>query len=137
VIVISGHASVSDAVQAMKTGAIEFLEKPYVISTLRESVTKALQIRRVASQEDGARSTATSLLRALEPQELSVAESTATGDTDKLIAARLDVSTRTVQLRRASAIKKLQVSTKADLIRLVHSASAAERMRNSRIVQRS
>jgi two-component system response regulator FixJ len=53
VIVISGHASGSDAVQAMKTGAIEFLEKPYVISTLRESVTKALQIRRFASQEDG------------------------------------------------------------------------------------
>lgn len=119
VILISGQGSIGEAVAAMKMGAIEFLEKPNCIRVLRDRVKNALECSRRNHARIAGRTAATTSLRSLSADELNVMEATAAGAQDKSIASRLDVSTRTVQLRRASAMKKLAIRTKADMIKLV------------------
>jgi FixJ family two-component response regulator len=122
VIIISGRGSIAEAVSAMKMGAVEFLEKPDCIFTLRERVQKALDCNRLSRHRGAEQSAAIAALRSLSSDELNVLEATASGAQDKAIAVRFDASVRTVQLRRARAMKKLGLRTKADLIRMVHVA---------------
>lgn len=114
-IVISGEADLADAVQAMKSGAIDFLEKPYSVVALRENIHKAL----AKARENLRVSALRARFETLTQDERQIAELTAAGQTDKQIAAKLQISTRTVQLRRASAMKKLEVTSKPELIQLI------------------
>jgi FixJ family two-component response regulator len=120
-IVISGHATLRQAVDAMKCGAIDFLEKPYAIPVMRESILRALAKSRAERQQANACLNVRARFDALTSDERQVAEFTIVGETDKRIATRLDVSTRTVQLRRARALKKMQASSKSELARMMHS----------------
>lgn len=122
-ILISGQATVADAVQAMKWGAIDFLEKPYSLAALRDAVRRALARQQIQRQRAATRKTLLQRVGGLTSDERTVVRLTASGEPDKRIAAMIDVSTRTVQLRRASAMRKLRVDTRAELIRLVESLS--------------
>jgi FixJ family two-component response regulator len=128
VIIVSGQGSIADAVSAMKLGAVEFLEKPDCILTLRERVKLALHRNQISRRQSAGQAGTLAALRALPSDELSVLQATASGAQDKAIALRFDVSVRTIQLRRARAMKKLGVRTKAELIRAVHVAELHQPM---------
>jgi FixJ family two-component response regulator len=122
VIMISGHGDITAAVSAMKAGAVDFLEKPYRGSALLESVRRAIEmdVRQRRAQADYER--LRSRFDALTPQEQEVLRLTMAGKTDKAIALKLDLSLRTVQLRRASIMRKVNVRSRTELICLVQEA---------------
>jgi FixJ family two-component response regulator len=118
VIMISGHGDIPAAVSAMKAGAIDFLEKPYRGSALLDAVRRALEIDARNRKCHADRDTLVAHYRALSEEERSVLALTAEGKPDKAIAVKLDLSLRTIQLRRASVMRKMQVRSRAELIRL-------------------
>ncbi len=119
VIFMTAFADVPMAVRALKSGAIEFLEKPFHLQSLLERVQKAIadDIARRATGEQwteiGRR------LAELTTREREVLEMVLTGIPNKTIASRLEITERTVELRRASVMKKLQVQSTVELIRMV------------------
>lgn len=117
-IMISGHADIPAAVRAMEVGAIGFLEKPCCMQALRESIQKGIALAMRLHREAGQRANIKNRLATLTPGERITLQMIADGKPDKAIANKLDASIRTVQLRRASLMKKLQVSTRADLVRI-------------------
>jgi two-component system response regulator FixJ len=102
----------------MKAGAIDFLEKPYRGSALMESVRKAVEIDARQREALDQRRELADRYERLTPDERQVLELTAEGKPDKSIALRLDLSLRTIQLRRASVMRKLNAHSRAELIRL-------------------
>lgn len=117
-IMMSGQSDIPAVVEAMKAGAIDFLEKPYSLENLRRSIRRAIDLDVCWRAEEERRSDISRRLETLTPMERQVLELTAEGKPDKAIAARLDLSTRTIQLRRASLMKKVQARSRAELIRL-------------------
>lgn len=119
VIFMTAFADVPMAVRALKSGAIEFIEKPFHRQSLLERVQRAISddiARRAAGEqwtEVGRR------LAELTQREREVLEMVLTGIPNKAIAGRLAITERTVELRRASVMKKLQVQSTVELIRLV------------------
>lgn len=118
VIFVTAHANVSTAVAAMKTGAVEFLEKPFDHETLRTRIQKALALdaewRRHASEFNSLdRRIARLNERDRETLELILA-----GTSNKAMAARLYISERAVEMRRAAIMRKLEVRSLAELLEL-------------------
>lgn len=120
VIMISGHGDIPAAVAAMKRGAIDFLEKPYRGSALIESVRKALDRDARQRQTQAQRQELSDRFESLTHDEKQVLDLTAAGKPDKAIALVLDLSLRTIQLRRASVMRKMQAHSRAELIGLAH-----------------
>ena len=122
VIVLTGQADVSTAVQAMKTGAVDFLEKPVDPEQLLAAVDDALSDTRrtSASQKviEAARHIGT-----LTPREQDVLSALALGRSNKVIAGDLGISVRTVEVHRARMLERLGVRTSAEAIRLAVLAS--------------
>src|SRR5262249_31295149 len=121
VIMISGHGNIPAAVSAMKAGAIDFLEKPYRGTALMESVYRAIELDGRNRQADAERSDLVGRYETLTPPEKEVLELTMAGKPDKAIALKLDLSLRTIQLRRASVMRKMNAHSRAELIRLAES----------------
>lgn len=124
-IMISGHGDVPAAVRAMKEGVIDFLEKPYRIDALRESVRSAIQIRQESQADELRQSEIRQRLARLTAVERQVFDLTILGLPDKAIAAQAEVSLRTVQLRRARLMRKLEASSRVELVRISQSAAGA------------
>lgn len=125
-IMISGHGDIQAAVQAMKGGVIDFLEKPYRIDALRAAVLRAIHLHRQLHQEHSQQAEQRARYEQLSPEERRVLEMTLTGLPDKAIAARLQVCVRTVQLRRASLMKKLGARSRIELVRWSSKAGAQQ-----------
>lgn len=119
-IMITGHGDVPAAVRAMKAGAVDFLEKPYRPAALRDCIAEALEADRQTRRATLRRRELRRRFDSLTPSERDVLNLTVAGIPDKVIAARLSVSRRTVQLRRASLMKKLQADSRVGLVHLVH-----------------
>jgi FixJ family two-component response regulator len=102
----------------MEVGAIGFLEKPCGMDVLRESIQKAIALAQKLHDEAAQDIAIRERLAQLTPEERVTMQWIAAGKPDKAIASRLDISVRTVQLRRASLMKKLRVTTRAELIRI-------------------
>lgn len=117
-VMISGHGDVPAAVRAMKEGVIDFLEKPYRIDDLRDAVRRAIEFHRQSRSEELRKTEIKRKLEQLTAAEREILEWTIDGLPDKAIAARAGVSTRTVQLRRASLMKKLEARTRVQLARM-------------------
>lgn len=115
-IVITGHGEVKLAVQAMKAGAVDFLEKPYQPDALMAGIEKALQIgagrRSRAAKAQGAQD----LLALLTPREKAVFERLVQGSSNKVTAFELAISPRTVEIHRARILEKLHAANLADLV---------------------
>jgi two-component system, LuxR family, response regulator FixJ len=118
VIMISGHGDIPAAVSAMKAGAIEFLEKPYRGAALMESVRRALELDARQRRAQAERDELLGKYETLTTVEKDVLDLTIAGKHDKEIANRLDLSLRTIQLRRASVMRKLDAHSRAELILL-------------------
>ncbi|MEX0676514.1 MAG: response regulator [Pirellulales bacterium] len=120
VIMISGHGDIPAAVAAIKAGAIDFLEKPYRGSALIESVRRALARDLEQREAHARRRELHDRYESLTGDEKQVLELTVAGKPDKAIALALDLSLRTIQLRRASVMRKMQAHSRAELIGVAH-----------------
>jgi FixJ family two-component response regulator len=120
VIMVTGHGDIPAAVAAMKAGAVDFLEKPYRGAALLEAVRRGIAADERNFQAKVERSDLLARYESLTPDERDVLWLTAEGKPDKAIALRLDLSLRTIQLRRASVMRKMQANSRAGLIRLAH-----------------
>lgn len=119
IIFLSAHGDLPMAVQAMKRGAFDFLEKPCKDHVLLDAVGRAVRqsIKQSLNQQQvGA---ARKLLNALTSREREVAACLAAGDCNKTIARKLDISDKTVQVHRHNAMEKLQVHSTAEIARLI------------------
>lgn len=126
VIVITGHGDVAVAVAAMKLGAIEFLEKPFDPEMLVATLTRAFGMLydvTFAQQEQAA---ARGQLATLTPRERDVVFSLVDGSANKIVAYKLGLSPRTVEMHRANAFAKLGLRTVAELIRVIGIAELPE-----------
>lgn len=119
VIAASSSSDVRLAVSAMKSGAADFLQKPYQADELRQSIGRAIemdQARRV--RETRSHDADMVLISLLNSEEREVLEMIVAGKPNKAIASKLQVSVRTVHIRRSSLMKKLEVQSRAELVRV-------------------
>ncbi len=121
-VVITGHGDIRMAVDAMKAGAIEFLEKPFRILDLCQSIQRGLQYSRDLVQRRKRREEARQRLARLTPAEHEVLVLVAEGKTNRQIAQELRLSVRAVEDRRARMMRRIGAATRAELIALVRAA---------------
>jgi two-component system CheB/CheR fusion protein len=127
-IMITGHGDVAMAVQAMKAGAADFLEKPIRAEELLSSVERALDRSRGSAKLSHWRKTAAGRIARLTPRERDVMDLVVAGRPNKIIANDLGISQRTVENHRAAVMKRTGVTSVPDLIRLVMAAADAAPM---------
>ena len=118
VIIISGHGDVPMVVEAMKYGAVDFLEKPFRDQQLWDCVQKALRLDQSNRCEQAAQEAVAARLAKLKPGEKDVLRRLLAGKSNREIAAQLNLSVRTIEVRRAKVMQKMEAETLADLIRL-------------------
>ena len=118
VIVITGHGDVPLAVEAMKLGAMDFLEKPFDDEALLASVGAALKRDQSDSQRQSEREDIEKRLAALSNRERDVLDGLVAGHANKQIAFDLGISPRTVEIYRANLMTKMQAGSLSDLVRM-------------------
>jgi two-component system, LuxR family, response regulator FixJ len=118
VIFITAHADVSTAVAAMKTGAIEFLEKPFDRETLVDRVRKALALDLQWRKRDADFAALEDRVHRLSDRERETLEMIQAGESNKSMAAKLFLTERAVEMRRAGIMRKLRVRSVAELVDL-------------------
>ncbi|MDR1935444.1 MAG: response regulator [Candidatus Accumulibacter sp.] len=118
IILVSGYADVPQAVEAIKKGAFDFLEKPVDGALLVAKVRSALEHSRGRHAEHLARCAREARLALLTTKERQIAELVAAGKSSPKIAQALDISVRTVENHRARLMEKLHVESLAELVRL-------------------
>lgn len=118
IIFISAYGTVAESVQAMKSGALEFLEKPIAETTLIEAVTRAIEKHRRLRQDAGEIQEIGQRFALLTPREHEVLSLVVQGWLNKQIAAELQLSEITVKVHRRRLMQKLQCSSLAELILL-------------------
>lgn len=122
VIIMTGHGDVTLAVQAMKAGAIDFIEKPFEKEVLLSAIERALdRLNRSAADVDRAEEAAVRL-QALTPREREVLDGLAKGLPNKTIAYDLGISPRTVEIHRSNLMNKLEVRSLSEALRLAFAA---------------
>ena len=125
VLFITAYADVPMAVRAMKSGAVEFLEKPFNGQVLLEKIQRAVEDDAVRISRESGLDEVRARLGKLTGKEREVLGMIRDGRPNKEIAARLEVTPRAVELRRASLMKKLGVSSLPELLRLTIGREAA------------
>ncbi len=122
VIVITGHGDIPLAVEAMKSGAIDFIEKPFAEEAILRAVDAAqrtLEKRGRQSEEEAA---VAARLKSLSERERQVLDGLVAGNANKTIAHDLGISPRTVEVYRANLMTKMQAKSLSDLIRMTLTA---------------
>jgi two-component system, LuxR family, response regulator FixJ len=122
VIVMTGHGDVPLAVQAMKDGALDFLEKPFDDAALLQAVRRALAASRAMREQAASSRAAADKLAALTPRESEVLAGLVAGQSSKEIARDLGASPRTIEVHRTRVMAKLGVNSLPELVRTVHAA---------------
>jgi two-component system response regulator FixJ len=118
VIVITGHGDIPLAVEAMKAGARDFLEKPFDDEVLLGSIRAALDADEHAAKAETAKRTFESLLATLSPREQEVLQGVVAGKLNKVIAHELGISPRTVEIYRANMMMKTRANSLSELVRM-------------------
>jgi len=118
-IVVTGHGDVQMAVEAMKNGALDFIEKPFSDDVLIESIQRAVAKATSALDADAARTRVREKLASLSERELQVLHGVVEGRANKTIAFELGISPRTVEVYRAGLMSKMQAKSLAELVRMV------------------
>lgn len=127
IIFVSGHADVPIAVRAFKSGAFDFIEKPFNEQLLLDSVQQAMQERQADNTQPLARDEAIeALLETLTPRERDVFLPLAQGYTSREIAEQLDVSVKTIDLYRARVMKRLGAERLPDVTGLAIAAGLVD-----------
>jgi two-component system response regulator FixJ len=122
IVIMTGHGDVSIAIQAMKAGAVDFLEKPFEKSALIGAIEEAFERIAKATDASARAIDAGKILAALTPRERDVLEGLAKGLPNKTIAYDLDISPRTVEVHRANLMAKLDVRSLSDALRIAFAA---------------
>jgi two-component system, LuxR family, response regulator FixJ len=118
VIVVTGHGDVPLAVEAMKFGAIDFLEKPFDDEVLLSAVRSAMRNQEGESKRHAERAAIEDRLAALSKRERDVLEGLVGGRANKQIAFDLGISPRTVEIYRANLMEKMKATSLSDLVRM-------------------
>lgn len=121
-IVITGHGDVPMAVEAMKAGAIDFIEKPFDDTVIIDAIRRAAE--RLSGEHAGAETfdAIRSRLDSLSDRERQVLDQVITGQPNKAIAFNLDISPRTVEVHRSNVMTKMQARSLPELVRMSLSA---------------
>jgi FixJ family two-component response regulator len=125
VIFLSGRADVPKAVQAVKSGAFDFIEKPFdykrIVALVRECLARDLQL----SAESERRQVVAARIAQLTQREREVMERVVAGQLNRVIAEELDISIKTVEAHRAHIMEKLEVNSVAELVQAALASKAA------------
>lgn len=122
VIIITGHGDVPLAVRAMKAGAVDFIEKPFDDETLRAGIERGLEQSRRTLGESAFVQEVESRLAQLTVREREVLEHLVAGRANKVIAHRMDISPRTVEVHRGRVMEKMEARSLSDLVRMALTA---------------
>lgn len=122
VIVMTGHGEIPIAVQAIKLGAMEFLEKPFVFEDLERSLRRAIADLPTIAIAEQKRSKSQRLFGSLSPRELEVMMVLMNGMSNKMVAYNLSLSVRTIEMHRANALAKLESRSIAEAIHVAKEA---------------
>jgi two-component system response regulator FixJ len=124
VIVITGHGDVPLAVEAMKFGAADFLEKPFDDEVLLASVRSALDRSEASAALETERAEIRARIATLTHREREVLDGLIAGHPNKIIAFDLEISPRTVEIYRANVMTKMKAGSLSELVRMALAASA-------------
>lgn len=127
VIVVTGHGDLAAAIDAMKLGACDFIEKPYRVEDLLTAIDSALTGNRGIRDANASRERAIALVDTLTLRQRQVLLGILNGRQNKIIAFELDLSIRTVETYRAQLLEKLHVRGTAEAVRLALDAGLAEK----------
>jgi two-component system, LuxR family, response regulator FixJ len=122
VILITGHGDVAMAVEAMKAGAADFIEKPFDDAALLGAIQTALESHPTSEQDNGAKKDAEARLEGLSPRERDVLQGLVAGKINKVIAHDLSISPRTVEVYRANLMAKTGARSMSQLMRIALAA---------------
>lgn len=134
VIFMTAYADVPMAIRALKSGAVEFVEKPFHAQTMLERVQRALSEYQVHREEFSRYEVIRERLESLTDKEQEALKLIMDGAPNKAIAAQFEITERAVEMRRASIMRKLQAHSLVELIRLVteYTISSENRTRRRR-----
>lgn len=118
IIMISGHGEISNAVQAVQSGAIDFLQKPVSDQLLLDRIQQALRLDTENRKEFYECQELERRYGTLTPREREVMQGVITGKLNKIIADELNVSTRTVEIHRAHVMEKMQARSFSTLVNM-------------------
>ncbi|MFT4590956.1 MAG: two-component system response regulator FixJ [Gammaproteobacteria bacterium] len=118
VIFLTGNATVANAVEMLKAGAVDFIEKPPKVDVILSCVRKALEIDVHRRHEQLQFSNINQRLKLLTAREREVMTWITVGKSNKMIALILDISSRTVEIHRAKILDKMQAASVAELVKM-------------------
>jgi len=118
-IIMTGHADVAMAVRAMKAGAFDFIEKPYNDSLMLERIQAAIAFDENNQKERDQIKLITQRLTSLTPREKQVLDEVLQSVPNKIIADKLSISIKTVELHRSNLMTKMEVNSATELVRQV------------------
>jgi FixJ family two-component response regulator len=118
VIIMTGHADVAMAVRAMKAGVYDFIEKPYNDSLMLERIQSAIAFDQDNRKAQERIDSVKERLATLTPREYEVLQYVLKSTANKVIAAELNISIKTVELHRSNLMTKMQASSVTELVRL-------------------
>lgn len=125
VIFITGHGDIAMAVRAMKSGAVDFIEKPFNDQQLLERINQALELDRVARESHDELEGMRARLALLTPREREVMQRIVAGQANKVVALDLGLSERTIEIHRAKVMAKTAAGSLAELVSMVTRVEAA------------
>ena len=122
VIVITGHGDVPLAVEAMRAGVVDFIEKPFDDELMLTALRRALDISRNHAEEASERRDIAQRLARLSTRERQVLDGLVAGQANKVVALSLGISPRTVEVYRANLMTKMRASSLSELVRMTLNA---------------
>lgn len=118
ILIMTGHGDVPLAVEAMKLGAVDFLEKPFEDDRLIAMIETAIRQAEPAAKSEAIAQDVAARVASLSPRERQVMEGLVAGLSNKLIARDYDISPRTIEVYRANVMTKMQAGSLSELVRL-------------------
>ena len=118
ILIMTGHGDVPLAVEAMKLGAVDFLEKPFEDDRLVAMIETAIHQAEPAASSEALTQDIAARIASLSPRERQVMDGLIAGLSNKLIARDYDISPRTIEVYRANVMTKMQANSLSELVRL-------------------
>lgn len=118
IVIMTGHGDVPLAVEAMKLGAVDFLEKPFEDDRLVAMIETAIHQAEPAARNEALSQDIAARVASLSPRERQVMDGLIAGLSNKLIARDYDISPRTIEVYRANVMTKMQANSLSELVRL-------------------
>jgi len=118
IVIMTGHGDVPLAVEAMKLGAVDFLEKPFEDDRLIAMIEMAIREAAPAARSEAVTQDMAARIASLSPRERQVMDGLIAGLSNKLIARDYDISPRTIEVYRANVMTKMQANSLSELVRL-------------------